>query len=87
MAVLVGFLYKNLGVTLAFPLHLLSPTVSEANREGRTDYYRYYIVCSSDSIKPLYNRNYIKNIAKHLFKRYEIIVNKLLSKNEVEVQI
>jgi hypothetical protein len=38
MAVLVGFPYKNLGVTLAFPLHLLSPTVSEANREGRTDY-------------------------------------------------
>jgi hypothetical protein len=40
MAVLVGFPYKNLSVTLAFPLHLLSPTVSEANREGRTDYYR-----------------------------------------------
>jgi hypothetical protein len=35
----VGFPYKNLSVTLAFPLHLLSPTVSEANREGRTDYY------------------------------------------------
>jgi hypothetical protein len=35
----VGFPYKNLGVTLAFPLHLLSPTVSDANREGRTDYY------------------------------------------------
>ena len=39
MAVLVSFPYKNLGVTLACRLHLVAPTVSEANREGRTDYY------------------------------------------------
>jgi hypothetical protein len=39
ITILVGFLYKNLGVTLTFPLYLLSPTMSDANREERTDYY------------------------------------------------
>jgi hypothetical protein len=34
VAVLVGFPYKNLKPTLACWRHLLSPTVSEANREG-----------------------------------------------------
>jgi hypothetical protein len=39
VVILVGFPYKNLNGTLAFAGHLLSPTVSEASKGGRTDYY------------------------------------------------
>jgi hypothetical protein len=38
VVVLVGFLYKNLVVTLGWRLHLVVPTGSEASRGGRTDY-------------------------------------------------
>jgi hypothetical protein len=54
--------------------------------EERQD-YRYCVVCSSDSTRPSYGGNHAGNMAKHLLRRHEIIVDKPLSKNEVEVQV
>jgi hypothetical protein len=58
-----------------------SPTAEEKQD------YRYCVYCSSDSTIPSYGGNHAGNMAKHLLRRHEIIVDKPLSKNEMEVQV
>jgi hypothetical protein len=52
--------------------------------EERQDYL-YCAQCPSDLTKLPYNENNLANMKKHLFKHHEIVINKLLSKNQIKV--